>query len=669
MPCSGRVLLRRCPHRRGRVGGGAASATHEIPFAWENLALKFFALDRLVYWLALGAITLIRLLPLKICFLLGQVIGALAWAILPRYRRLATENLSAVFANELSSSGIRWLTFRHFTTLGANGICSFKAAVLPREAILRIAPFVNSEVVERNILAGRGVVLAISHMGSWELYAQAAFQRPETRFGTIYQALRNPHLDELINRDRRKGVETFDRKKGFQAAIALLRRPGCTAVLVDQSAGNGGIWMPFFNRLCSTSPLAAALAIRTNSAVVPAAIYTSGFARWRVVYGEEISYDRSNPEQLTADIDAVLEQQIRQSPADWFWVHNRWKTPWPNLLIAKQKRGTYFPPGTDPSTLYPFRFLVRSPNWLGDAVMSQRAVRAFKRGRPDARLAVLTPARLEAFWKSIPEVDEVVSFAPDDSLFGIAKKVRRRFEAAILFPNSLRSAAEVWLAGIPRRVGFRGDFRARLLTQIIDEPKKKKVARPKHQADRYWHIAEQCGAVEPPPLPAQPAPPQTAIVLGVCPGAEYGPAKRWPAERFRKTMELVSQKLACSWVILGTARDRALATEILQGFDGNVEDLTGKTSLDELIKQIRRLRVLLTNDTGTMHLADCLEIPLVAVFGSTEPRLTGPRSPKSTVLRHQVECSPCYLRECPLDFRCMRAVSPEEAANAILALV
>ena len=107
MLCSGRVLLRRCPHRRGRVGGGAASATHEIPFAWENLALKFFALDRLVYWLALGAITLIRLLPLKICFLLGQVIGALAWAILPRYRRLATENLSAVFANELSSSGIR----------------------------------------------------------------------------------------------------------------------------------------------------------------------------------------------------------------------------------------------------------------------------------------------------------------------------------------------------------------------------------------------------------------------------------------------------------------------------------------------------------------------------------------------------------------------------------
>jgi heptosyltransferase II len=634
----------------------------------EPALLKYFTLDRLIYWLALGAITVIRQLPLKLCFVLGQVIGAFLWAILPRYRELARENLSAAFANEKSSSEIRRLTFRHFTTLGANGICSFKVAVLPQKAVLRIAPFENSEVVQRNILRGRGVLLAISHLGSWELYAQAAFQRPETRFGTVYQALHNPYLDELINRDRKK-VELFDRKKGFQAAIALLRKPGCTAVLVDQSAGNAGIWMPFFNRLCSTSPLAAALAIRANAAVVPAAIFTSGFARWRVVFEEEIPYDRSNPEQLTADINAALERQIRQSPADWFWVHNRWKTPWPNLLIGRQRRGIFLPQGTDPSTLCPFHFIVRSPNWLGDAVMSQRAVRAFKCGRPDARLAVLTPAKLEAFWKSIPEVDEVISFAPEDSLFAIARKIRRRFDAAILFPNSFRSAAEAWLAGIPRRVGFRGSLRSMLLTQLIDEPKKKKAARPKHQADLYWHIAERCGAVEPPPLPTRPSPAQTDIVLGVCPGADFGPAKRWPAERFRKTMELVSQKVACSWVIVGTNRDRGLATEILEGFDGKAEDLTGKTSLNELIERIRSLRVLLTNDTGTMHLADSLGVPLVAVFGSTEPRLTGPRSPKSTVLRHQVECSPCFLSECPLDFRCMHAVAPEEAAKAMLALI
>ena len=625
--------------------------------------------DRLIYWLALGAITVIRRLPLAVCFVLGQAIGAFLWAILPRYRKLARENLSTAFADEKSPSEIWWLTFRHFTTLGANGVCSFKFAALPQSAILRIAPFVNSEVVQRNILRGRGVVLAISHMGSWELYAQTGFQRPETRFGTVYQALRNRYLDELINRDRRKGVETFDRKKGFRPAIALLRKPGCAAVLVDQSAGNGGIWTPFFNRLCSTSPLAAALAIRTNSAVVPAAIYTSGFARWRIVFEEEIPYDPSNPDQLTADINTVLERQIRQSPADWFWVHNRWKTPWPSLLIARQKRGIYLPPGTDPKTLHPFRFVARSPNWLGDAVMSLRAVRSFKCGRPDARLSVLTPAKLEAFWKSVAEVDEVIPFAPEDSVFSVAKKIRGRFEAAILFPNSFRSAAEAWLAGVPRRVGFRGHRRSMLLTQIIDEPKRKKAARPKHQADLYFHIADRCGGAEPPPISALPPREKARIVLGVCPGAEYGPAKRWPTERFRKTMELVSQKVACSWVIVGTDNDRNLAAEILQGFGGKAEDLTGRTSLDELIERIRTFRALLTNDTGTMHLADGLGVPLVAIFGSTEPRMTGPRSPTSTVLRHQVECSPCFLRECPLDFRCMHAVEPDEAARAVLALV
>ena len=158
-------------------------------------------------------------------------------------------------------------------------------------------------------------------------------------------------------------------------------------------------------------------------------------------------------------------------------------------------------------------------------------------------------------------------------------------------------------------------------------------------------------------------------MLGVCPGAEYGPAKRWPAERFRKTMQLVSEKLPCSWVVVGTENDRTVADEILRGFEGSAENLAGKTSLDELMKRLSSFRALLTNDTGTMHLADALGIPLVAVFGSTEPRLTGPRSPTSTILRHQVECSPCFLRECPLDFRCMHAVAPEEAAQAMLALV
>ena len=426
--------------------------------------------------------------------------------------------------------------------------------------------------------------------------------------------------------------------------------------------------MPFFNRLSSTSPLAAALAIRTDSAVVPVAIYTTGFARWRVVLSPELPYHPDKPEQLTAEINDALEAQIRVSPPDWFWVHNRWKTPHPNFLTATQKRGTWLPPGQDSAKLRPFRIVVRSPNWLGDAVMSIRAARAFKLGRPDARLAILAPAKLAALWKSVPEVDEVITFEPKESVFAVAAKLRGRFEVAVLFPNSLRSALEVWLAGIPRRVGFHGHRREKLLDQTVRETKKtKKPLPPEHHSDRYWRIPAGCGGIEPPPLPVT-RPVRGAIVFGICPGAEYGPAKRWPTERFRETMDFISKKIPCSWIILGTAADQPLAAEIARGFEGKVEDLTGKTSMEELMERLRTLTGLLTNDTGTMHLADWLGVPLVAVFGSTEPSLTGPRSSGSIVLRHQVECSPCFLRECPIDFRCMKAVTPDEAARALLRL-
>lgn len=620
--------------------------------------------DRFLYILASLAVGLIRRLPLSVCFVLGQAVGAVLWAILPGYRRLARQNLAAAFEGEKSPPEIRALTFRHFTTLGANAVCAFKIPAVPQEEILKIAPIENLNRIKDNIANGRPVVLAINHIGNWELYAQLVFQVPGAGFGTVYQALRNPLIDDLVNRDRRRlGVATFDRKKGFNAAIALLREPGIVGVLVDQNAGDAGVWTPFFGRLSSTSPLAAALAMRTNAAVVPVAIYTAGFAKWRVVLSEEIPWKPDEPDQLTADINAALERQIRVSPQDWFWVHNRWKTPWPNFLTNRAKRGVFVPPGQQVPK--PFRIVVRSSNWLGDAVMSLRTARAFKLGRPDAHLAVLAPAKLAGLWRRVPEVDEVVEIGNGESVFSVARKLRGRFDVAVLFPNSLRSALEVWLAGIPRRVGFRGHSRAALLNQIIPPPKKKST-RPEHHADRYWRIAERCGATPPPPTqPQWKKAPGGETLIGLCPGAEYGPAKRWPVERFREVIERVNATTPCQWVVLGTAADTPLAAQIAEGF-GNITDLTGRTSLDELMSTLCGLRGLLTNDTGTMHLADFLGIPLVAIFGSTEPVLTGPRGPRSTVIRQQVECSPCFLRTCPIDFRCMREIRTDDVVDAVL---
>ncbi len=608
---------------------------------------------------------IIRRLPLSVCFLLGQAVGGLLWLILPGYRRLARENLTRAFAGEKSAPEIRALTFKHFTTLGANAVCAFKIPAVPQEEIRSIAVIENLDLIRTNIANGRPVLLAINHIGNWELYAQLIFQVPEARFGTVYQSLRNKLVDDLINRDRRRlGVATFDRKKGFNAAIALLREPGIVGVLVDQNAGDAGLWTPFFNRLSSTSPLAATLAIRTNAVVIPVAIYTAGFAKWRVVLSEALPWKAEEPEKLTADINDALEKQIRISPQDWFWVHNRWKTPWPNFLTATAKRGTFLPAGAEKPE--PFRIVLRSPNWLGDAVMCLQAARSFKTSRPDVHLAVLTPAKLAGLWRSLPEVDEVVEFSPGDTVFKRAGKLRGRFDVAVLFTNSLKSALEVWLAGIPRRVGFEGHHRRALLNQIIPPPKKK-LRQPEHHADRYWRIAARCGAVSPPALPPRWNPPHGEVVIGLCPGAEYGPAKRWPVKRFREVVTQINSRLACRWVVLGTAADSPLAEELCAGF-GNVADMTGKTTLEGLMETLSGLSSLVTNDTGTMHLADFLGIPVVAIFGSTEPSLTGPRAATSVVIRQQVECSPCFLRECPVDLRCMNEISTGSVVEAVLKL-
>jgi lipopolysaccharide heptosyltransferase II len=152
--------------------------------------------------------------------------------------------------------------------------------------------------------------------------------------------------------------------------------------------------------------------------------------------------------------------------------------------------------------------------------------------------------------------------------------------------------------------------------------------------------------------------------IGLCPGAEYGPAKRWPVDRFRTVMD---QLLPCSivWILLGTPAEASLSIPLLESFPGRVENHIGKTSLEELITIIKKLDLLLTNDTGSMHLAALFHIPTVAIFGSTDPKLTGPQGSIHRVLRHPVECSPCFLRTCPIDFRCMMGISPEEVAQAI----
>ena len=629
--------------------------------------------DFVVYLLYRAGAAVVAALPLPFLFGFGEFLGVCAWMFSGKYRRLATRNLEIAFANEKSPRELRQLVRHHFRRLGANLLCSAKLTQMPPEKILEHVEVENIESMAREFRAGVPVVLVLSHLGTWEVFAQLM---PKfvgvVRNASVYQGLGNRFIDKHVRRTRSQtGLELFDRHDGFEPVIDLLRSGGGVGVLSDQHAGDHGVWTPFFGRLASTSPLPALLAKRTRAALIAAGVYTTGRARWRMVFTERFDQAGASVAVLTSKINRVIEQQIRRAPEDWFWVHNRWKTPEPNFLLAHYKRGIYLPPGISASDLKPFRILIRSSNWLGDAVMSVPAVRAIKNGRPDVHVTIAAPDKIAPMWKLIPEVDTIIPL-PDGSLLPVVRLLRQQlpFDVAILFPNSLRVAVESWLSGIPRRVGYRGHWRSWLVDQIVREPRK--PGPPEHHSLRFLRIARECGAetsnIEV-PNPKQTANIQHQMLIGLCPGAEYGPAKRWLPERFAEAAAKITAQSSVQWILLGTKNDAAIGEQIAAAIGDHCVNRIGQTTLDQLIDELRRCSLLLTNDTGTMHLAALLGVPVVAVFGSTEPRLTGPLGNGHTILRHHVECSPCFLRECPIDFRCMKAVSADEVAGAVLSML
>lgn len=356
------------------------------------------------------------------------------------------------------------------------------------------------------------------------------------------------------------------------------------------------------------------------------------------------------------------------------------------------------------TTPAPQRLLVRGVNWLGDAVMTTPALLRLREAFPHARLTLLTARKLADVWMHHPAVDEVLTFGPDESAWRLGRRLRAgHFDTALVLPNSPRSALEVFFAGIPRRVGVARSLRSWLLTDALPpradavrmrKPSAREVrerlaqgiptSRPPltaHQSLEYLHLAAHLGA-SPDPLPPRLAVTRAEVAavrakfglregvlwLGLNPGAEYGPAKRWPAERFVATARAVSQAHpAARWLVFGGPNDQQAGTQIAASLPGTV-NLAGRTTLRELLAALSLCRALVTNDTGPMHVAAALGVTVVVPFGSTSPELTGPGrpgDPRHRLIVGEAPCAPCFLRECPVDFRCLLGIRAERVAEAV----
>ncbi|MCB1092842.1 MAG: hypothetical protein KDL87_15000, partial [Verrucomicrobiae bacterium] len=438
------------------------------------------------------------LLSVSACLRLGSAGGRMVWALAPSYRRLARRNLRVALDDEHDERWIREITRRQFESLGRNFLVSLKLSSSSPDEAESLVTYVGHEHIEAAAAKGRGLIAAISHLGPWELYSQLPSLGPGVAPATMYRPLENRFINAHVVRQRsRIGVALFDKTTGVYGPLKHLRAGGGIGILIDQHAGDLGIWSPFFRRLASTTNLPALLSLRTGAPVVSISLLPDGPSRWKVIYQpphfppEKPSDFAAEAARITHALNAELEAAIRQAPEEWFWLHNRWKTPKPAFLLGQNKRGFFLPEG-ETKKLKPFRILLRSPNPLGDACMAMPAVRAIKASRPDCHLTVLCRENLEPIWKTCDAVDAILTTPKSASPWETGNLIRRQpaFDAVILLPGSLRAAIEAWRGKIPRIAGFRGHHRSWLVDQVVPPPA---PGPPRHHAHGYLHLAEQCG--------------------------------------------------------------------------------------------------------------------------------------------------------------------------------
>ena len=327
------------------------------------------------------------------------------------------------------------------------------------------------------------------------------------------------------------------------------------------------------------------------------------------------------------------------------------------------------------------KILIRGTNWIGDAVLTLPAVASMRATYPNAHIAMLVKPWVADIYKLFSNLDEIIiyenKFDTPAGVLRLARKLKKEnFDLAILLQNAIEAAIIALAAGIPWRAGYDSDARGLLLTNRVRRTEEIKRV---HQIDYYMDMVKALGCVSVnremnlktkiSPSDARDVlckflPESKKTLIGIAPGATYGAAKRWFPERFAEIADMLDKNFSVQGIILGDKADGKTAQEVQKLARTELINLSGKTNLWEAIHLISQCRLFISNDSGLMHIAGALNIPTIAIFGSTNPFTTAPMGNKSVIVRKEVSCGPCLKKTCPTDFRCMRMISVEDVFKA-----
>ena len=602
---------------------------------------------------------------------LCAVLGDLIFFCLPRRHRLVRSNLHHAFPERPSGWHLA-IGRESCRRVVETGLLSLATPFLSEQRLRRIvaASPELKELYAEHAREPAATLICSPHIAYWEVQTAKPLiihgKFPE--FGIIFRPLDNTAANDFVTASRERfGMKLLSRKEGFVEALKILRRRGFVGVLFDQNAGLQGALTTLFGRVCATTELPGLMAEKFNARVY--GIFPRRLGFWRVeIDAHRITHDGTGP-AVTFGLNRWLETLLRSDDnlcASWLWAHDRWRhqdMPAKRLRLEAKRNLLAAELAVRDLDQLPrrTRIWVRLPNWLGDVMMALPLLRALREARPDAEITLVGKAIFLPVLETWGVADRLHAL-PERGIgyYTHFRALRTAFpDVWLLFTNSWRGDLEAWLSGCPQRFGIVRQRKPRPLLSHAYRLPPSFDEQGHHQVKLWEDFLRHFGLLIAPnftPFSTQRTAAEKKRPIALIPGSENNPEKRWPVHHWRALIDALPEE---TFSLFGTRGDGAITERIATGFSADrINNRAGKTDLESFARELAGCRALVTNDTGGMHLANAMGIPLLGLFGPTNPVRTGPVFAGSTRILQPPGCP-------PRGGWSLAALPPESVASAL----